>query len=88
MSNPYLEWYQSMPKIIQQAADILPPYKLYKIVYNERQCIILSFEEPLSEKFEDVTVTIKYTGIGGVWLTMKGWITTGLKLTDIVPWEN
>lgn len=60
------DWYKERPEIIQQAICKLPPIQLYKFKDSGKQCQIYSFEEPESGKFEDVTCTVKKTGIGGV----------------------
>jgi hypothetical protein len=60
------DWYKQLPQVIQQAVCEIPPIKLYKFKSSGKQCEIYSFEEPQSGKLEDVTCTVKKTGIGGL----------------------
>lgn len=59
------DWYEEKPKVIKKAICKLPPIQIYKFKNSDKQCIILSFEEPESGKLKDVTCTVKKTGIGG-----------------------
>ena len=60
------DWYKERPIIIQNAIDLLPPIKTYRFKDSKKQCQIISFEEPKSGKFEDITITVQKTGVGGV----------------------
>jgi len=59
------DWYKERPLVIQQAIDLLPPTGLYKFKESGKQCQLVSYEEPESGKLEDVTVTVRKTGVGG-----------------------
>ena len=59
------DWYKGRPAVIKQAIDRLPPIRLYKFKDSGKQCYIISFEEPESDKIEDVTCTVQKTGVGG-----------------------
>lgn len=87
------DWFKSRPLIIQQAVEKFPPTQLYRFKESGKQCMILSFGEPKSGKFEDVTCTVKKTGVGGVLadmgLTLLDIETVfGVKLDDLEPWEE
>ncbi len=87
------EWYKCRPEVIKQAIDKLPPIHLYKFKETGKQCQIVSFEEPESDKLEDVTCTVQKTGIGGVMAEMGlGAMDTnqvfGVKLDDLVIWTD
>jgi hypothetical protein len=88
-----LEWYKSRPSIIRKAIDKLPPICLYKIKSSGKQCELISYEEPDSGLFEDVTVTVEKTGIGGPMAAMgMGELdynqVFGLKLDDLEQWPE
>lgn len=59
-------WYKSRPKIIQQVMDMIHPMQFYKLKETGKQCYIISIEEPISGKFEDITFIVQKTGIGGL----------------------
>jgi hypothetical protein len=86
-----LSWYKSRPKVIRQAIDLLPPTQHYRIMSSGKQCFIVSYEEPKSGKFEDVTVTVQKTGSGddedfpSVDYIHKNQV-FGVKLSDLEPW--
>ena len=85
------DWYKERPKIIQKAINLLSPAKLYKIKSSGKQCHLISYYEPHSEKFCDVTLTVQKTGIGGAMAKM-GLSTLdtnqvfGVKITDLEEW--
>lgn len=87
------DWYISRPDIIKEAINLLPPICLYKFKDSGKQCFIYSYEEPESNKVEDVTVTVQKTGVGGSLAEMGlGKIDTnqvfGVKLQDLIKWED
>jgi hypothetical protein len=87
------EWYISRPDIIKQAMEILPPTQLYKFKSSGKQCYIRSYEGNDDSKIEDVTVTVKKTGVGGLLAEFgMGALDTngvfGIKLTDLEPWTE
>lgn len=91
LDDEYLDWYNERPEIIKRALNIIPPDKLYKIKATGSQCYIYSIEEPKSDLFEDITVTVYKTGIGGALDNIGlGHLDTngvfGLKIEDLEPW--
>jgi hypothetical protein len=77
------DWYKERPKIIQKAIDILPPSKMYKFKSSGKQCFLISYEEPESGKFEDVTVTVKKTGKGSALGSLDTNSVFGVKLDEL-----
>ena len=73
------DWYKNRPKIIQKAIDKRPP-GIYIVKETGHSCILLSYEEPESEKFEDVTVTVQITT--GLFAPRNVF---GYKLEDVNP---
>jgi len=64
------EWYQSRPKIIQEALDLRPPFFLYEMSLkcgNYHNVVIYSFSEPGEEQhkcdFEDTKAIIMNTHV-------------------------
>lgn len=87
------EWYKERPVVIQKAIDLLPPTKLYRFKDSKKQCQLISFEEPKSNKLEDVTVTVQKTGVGGGMDEMglaglEDNQVFGVKLTDLEEWAD
>jgi len=87
------DWYKVKPSLIQNAIDLLPPTKMYRFKNSKKQCHIISYEEPESNKFDDVTVTVQKTGEGGSMDVMGfGALDTNqvfdVKLTDIEEWTT
>jgi hypothetical protein len=87
------DWYNERPEIIQQAICKLPPTRLYKFKDSGKQCQICSFEEPESGKLEDVTCSVRKTGIGGAMADMGlDSLNTNnvfdVKLDDLEPWVD
>ena len=87
------EWYQERPDVIKQAIELLPPIQLYKFKDSGKQCTISSYEEPESNKLEDVTVTVQKTGIGGPMAEMGlGELDRnqvfGVEINDLEPWQE
>ena len=87
------EWYRERPTVIQNAIDLLPPTKLYRFKDSKKQCQLISYEEPKSNKLEDVTVTVQKTGVGGAMVEMGlGGLDNnkvfGVKLTDLEEWTD
>jgi hypothetical protein len=87
------DWYKERPVIIQKAIDILPPMESYKFKDSGKHCRIISYEEPESGKFEDVTCTVQKTGVGGAMGAMGlGVLDTnqvfGVKINDLEEWEE
>lgn len=86
------DWYKSRPEVIRQAIDKMgDPNKMLRMKSTGKQCWIYSFEEPHSGKLEDVTVTVRKTGVGGSLAMMGlGALDTndvfGVKLDDLEPW--
>lgn len=85
------DWYKERPTVIQNAIDLLPPTKMYQFRESKKQCQLISYEEPESEKLDDVTVTVQKTGIGGVMDEMGlGSLDTnqvsGVRPTDLEEW--
>ena len=78
------EWYKTRPLIIQQAIANYPPIYNYKMK-SGKECIIYSYSEPESGLYEDITVTITKTGIGGGMTAFLdvGQGVFGVKLTDL-----
>lgn len=87
------EWYKRSPDIIKQAIYKLPPTTLYKFKNTGKQCIIMSYDEPDSGKYEDVRLTVQKTGKGGV-LSKIGFSRLDMdnvfdvRLDDIEPWVD
>jgi len=86
------DWYKERPVVIQQAINLLTPTQMWKLKNSGKQCMIYSYEEPVSGKLEDVTVTVTLTGRGGVMDSMGlGMLDTykvsGIKFNDLEPWE-
>ncbi len=86
-------WYKGRPKVIQQAFDLMPANVLYKFKDTGYQCYIYSYDEPESQKLEDVTVVVYKTGKGGAMAKMGlGMINKngvfGVKLSDLELWEE
>ena len=87
------DWYKERPEIIQQAICKLPPTQLYKFKDSGKQCHIYSYDEPKSNKFEDVTCTVHKTGIGGAMAEMglgslDANMVFGVKLDRLEPWTE
>lgn len=87
------KWYKTSSDIIRQAIELLPPTQFYQFKDSGKQCFLISYEEPLSGKLKDVTVTVQKTGIGGVLnddgifsFMDKGWGVFGVKLNKLKPW--
>lgn len=86
------DWYKSRPEVIRQAIDKMgDPNKMLRMKSTGKQCWIYSFEEPESGLLEDVTVTVKKTGVGGSLAMMGlGALDTngvfGVKLDDLEQW--
>lgn len=59
------DWYKERPQIIKDAIEILSPATHCMFKNSGKQCYIISYSEPKSNKLEDVTVTVQKTGIGG-----------------------
>jgi len=88
-------WFKTRPPIIQEAILKLPPICLYKFKDTEKQCYIISFEEPIKDNYtiDEVTVVVQKTGKGGVMDEMGlGQLDTNqvfsVKLDDLEPWET
>lgn len=86
------DWYKERPKVIQEAICKKPPIRMYKFKDSGKQCYIHSYEEPNSDKLEDVTCTVQKTGKGGPLAEMGlGSLDTngvfGVPLDDLEPWE-
>lgn len=86
-----LDWYKTRPEIIKQAINLLPPTELWKFKDSGKQCEIYSYDEPKSNKLEDVTVTVICTGIGGAMANAgMGELTKrkvfGVSLDSLEPW--
>ena len=84
-------WYEERPTVIKRAINKRPPIFLYKFKDSGKQCQIVSYEEPVSGKAKDVTVTVQKTGVGGALAEMgMGVLDTnqvfGVKLDDIIKW--
>lgn len=60
------DWYKSRPLIIKRAIDIAPPIYTYKFKDTNKQCEILSYEEPDNIIEGKVTLTVQKIGKGGV----------------------
>lgn len=87
------DWYKQRPKIIKQAICQLPPTQAYIFKETGKQCVITSFEEPESGKFEEVTCTVYKTGKGGSMEKLGApeldtGIVFGVKLDALEPWED
>jgi hypothetical protein len=80
------EWYLSRPEIIRQAIKRLPPFQYYRMKETGAQCYILSYEEPESDKLEDVTVTVQKTGLGTMFPELNQNQVFGVGLDDLEPW--
>ena len=84
-------WYKTRPEIIQKAIDLFPPGKMYKLKGTGKQCLLVSYEEPDRGKVEDVTFTVRKTGVGGV-MSKLGLSALdsnrvfGVKMTDLEEW--
>lgn len=87
------EWYKERPEIIKQAINILPPTQLYKFKDSGKQCQLISYSEPKSGKFEEITVVVQKTGKGGLLDAMGiGFLDThqvfGVRLEDLEVWSE
>lgn len=86
------DWYKTRPAIIQKAIDNYSPLDVYTLE-SGKQCTLISYEEPESGLYEDVTVTVQKNGYGTL-LVPHGFnpLDTnkvfGVKLTDIKKLEN
>lgn len=88
-------WYKTRPEIIKKTIELLPPDRFYKFKDSGKQCFIISIEEPESGKFEDITLTVQKTGVGGKMGGLMAHIglrlldqnrVFGVKIEDIEPW--
>lgn len=82
------DWYKERPDCIKEAINALPPTETYRFKDSKKECVIVSYSEPVSELLEDVTVTVQKTGNGGVMAEMGlGILDTnqvfGVKLDDL-----
>lgn len=82
------DWYKSRPPVIKEAISKLPPSEMYRILPYNKECYIISYEEPISGNLEDVTVTVQKTGKGGLLESMgAGYLDMnkvfGLSLSDL-----
>ena len=85
------KWYKERPEVIKQAINKRPPIQLYKFKESGKQCMIISFEEPKNGKLDNVTCTVKKTGIGGAMdkMGLSALDTNkvfGVKLDDLEVW--
>lgn len=87
------DWYKETPPVIKQAIDLIPPIKLYRFKDSKKQCFIVGYEEPESDKAEDVTLVVQKTGKGGALSEMGlGGLDTNqvfdVKQTDLEEWTE
>ena len=59
------KWYLSRPKVIQDFMDIVSPIRPHKFKDSGKHCYVVSIQEPISGKLEDVSCTVTKTGYGG-----------------------
>lgn len=83
------DWYRARPEVIRQAIDLYP-LQMYRFKSSGKHCYIIGYEEPESDRLEDVTLIVQKTGEGGALAEMGlGELDTnqvfGVKPTDLEP---
>ena len=53
------DWYKERPALIKEVIEKYPPTQYYDL--RGQKCCISSYEEPISNKIEDVTCTVHKT---------------------------
>jgi hypothetical protein len=83
------EWYQEQPGVIKHVIELIPPIQFYKFS-NGKQCYVLSYDEPVGGKTEDITLTVQKTGLGGVFPLgpLDNNKVFGVRIDDLSPWTE